>query len=707
MKSHRTRLRMTTKLAFAIVLSLSVQTGSLAFAERVNLTSQSLPSKALTAAAATVPTTYADTQTTLAPRSDGPKDAQEVTQFLDRFFANDAIKRKAGAVSVAVVRDGQVLATKGYGVVDQVSKAPVDPDKTTFRIASVSKIFTATAIMQLVDQGKLSLQDNIEKFLDGYKVKNPFNKPVTIAMLLTHTTGFEVRDPDASNFLFDSKTKPMSLKEATFNNFPSVVREPGTSYMYDNFASRLQGYIVEKVSGESFSDYVTKHVFKPLGMTSSSFTQTDDLVIRLAATYGPTGAANPFYELSPSPLPEGGVITTSSDMARYMNAFLNGGKAADGTVILSADSVKAMSTYHMSINAAVPDTTYGFEAPFLPSKVNGQFTIAKGGDILGFSSIVWFLPDSKTGIFVTYNTNGDLRDDLFGAFMDHYYAGQSTTVGEPGFQQQTQEELRSFEGLYSDLRSSTFITKVTASGKGKLTVFDAVNGQQELTQVGKLLFVDEKSKLLAFGLDPQGKVNYLKYSNPVSYSAKKPAALGFPDITADHPYAAYILSNQSLGLFADDPTKPFKPTDTVSRGTFIHALFTELNVPSSANPSEFVDIDSSPYAAEIQAAKEFGILTGTGSGKFEPERPILREEAAVIVERLLVISGQQPSPITHKLAPGTDSWAISAVNTMLNLKLYGPEVTVTNGVTDFASKRELNKQELAALQYLLLLPQQD
>ena len=148
--------------------------------------------------------------------SDGPQNATEVISFLDRFFASDAIKLKAGAVSISVVRDGQVLATKGYGVVDKTAKGTINPEQTTFRIASVSKVFTAAAIMQLVDQGKLSLDDNIEKFLDGYKLTNPFNKPVTIANLLTHTTGFEVRDPDSSNFLVDPNAKAISLKDAVF-----------------------------------------------------------------------------------------------------------------------------------------------------------------------------------------------------------------------------------------------------------------------------------------------------------------------------------------------------------------------------------------------------------------------------------------------------------------------------------------------------------
>lgn len=699
MKSYRIR-SMTVKLSAAAFLSLTIQTSAIAFAEQSNPVQFDVPA-AITSIAPTFAVPFADPEAML---SDGPHDANEVISFLDQFFASDAIKQKAGAISVAVVRDGQVLASKGYGVVNQTSKEPVNSDRTTFRIASVSKVFTAAAIMQLVDQGKLSLEDNVEKFLDGFKLTNPFDKPVTIANLLTHTTGFEVRDPDNSNFLVDPNAKALSLKDAVFTNFPPVVRVPGTSYMYDNFASRLQGYIVEKVSGENFERYASNHLFKPLGMTSTSFMQTEDLASRLATSYDPSGAPIPTYRLSPNPLPEGGLITTSADMAKFMNIFLSGGKAVDGTVILTPDSVKAMSTYQMSIDASVPDTTYGFEAPYLPTKTNGQFTIIKGGDVTGFSSLLWLMPETNTGIFVTYNKNSDLRDALISAFMDHYYAGHSTNFGDQGFQQQTQDELRHFEGLYRDLRSQTLLTRITAAGTGKLTVYDIVSGRHELKQVGKLLFLDEKGAPLAFKLDEQGHVSYLKYTNPVGYAAKTQDAAGFTDIPADHPYASYIHANQSLGLITNDPSTPFGPTNTVSRDAFVHAILKEFNVPPSVNPSDFKDTSRSPYEADIQAAKEIGLLTGIGKGQFEPNRPILREEAAVIIERLYAISGQQAPGLMPKLASGTDYWALTAVSLMVNLKLYGPEVTVTNGITDFGSKRALSKQELAAIQYLLLIP---
>ncbi|MFC4306670.1 serine hydrolase domain-containing protein [Cohnella boryungensis] len=244
----------------------------------------------------------------------GSRDTKEVEAFLDGFFAQDAVQQKAGAVAVSIVRDGKTLVSKGYGIIDQTSKSPVDANRTVFRIASVSKVFTAVAAMQLVEQGKMSLQDNIEKYLDGYEIVNPFDTPVTIEHLLTHTTGFEAREPSDASYVTDPSFEPVSLNKSIFDVFPPVVREPGTSYMYDNFATRLLGYIVQQASGESFGSYVQQHIFDPLGMNSSSYTLTEELANRLATSYDPANEALPLYDLSPREWPEGSMVSTASDM---------------------------------------------------------------------------------------------------------------------------------------------------------------------------------------------------------------------------------------------------------------------------------------------------------------------------------------------------------------------------------------------------------
>jgi CubicO group peptidase (beta-lactamase class C family) len=634
----------------------------------------------------------------------GPHDAKEVEAFLDGFFARADIKAKAGAAAVSVVQDGGILISKGYGVTGKSAKSGVDASRDTFRIGSVSKVFTAAAIMQLADQGKISLQDNIEKYLDGYTLTNPYDTPVTVEHLLTHTTGFEVREPADASYLYDTSRKPVSLKESIYDVFPPVVREPGTSYMYDNFASRLQGYLVQQVSGESFGSYVENHLFKPLGMNSSSFRVTPELADRLVPSYDGEGGAIPLYGFSPAEWPEGSMLSTASDMALFMEAFLNGGKAADGTVILSGESVKAMSSYRMVIHPDLPDTTYGFESPVIPARTKGEKVISKGGDILGYSSLLWILPDRRTGVFVSYNTNQDLRNDLFTAFMNHYYAGGQSPYEPKGYQVQAAEELGRFEGLYSDLRIK-LLTKVQANADGTLTVSDVLSRHQ-LKQIGELLFVDEEGNPLAFKADNEGHILYMKYSNLYSYASKLPEnPAGFPDVPANHPYAGDILSLRSLGFLTEELSEPFEPEQKVTRGAFIHTFNTIWSIPESSNPSLFKDTGNSPYQQDVQAAAEAGMLNGTGNGLFEPDRPILREEAAAIVYRLLTAAGIRVPGSTAVLAPGTSKWAADAVRSIVSWKLHGPEVTESDGMSDYGSLRALSKQEMAALLFRMLLPQ--
>ncbi|UPK41543.1 beta-lactamase family protein [Paenibacillus pabuli] len=633
----------------------------------------------------------------------GPKDAVEVETFLDMFFAKEKIKQKASAVAISVVRKGQVLLSKGYGVEEQKSKSPVDAERTTFRIASISKVFTAAAAMQLIEQGKLSLQDDIEKYLDGYKITNPFQTPVTIEDLLTHSTGFESTQPSDASYLTDQSIKPISLKKSIFDAFPKVVREPGTSYMYDNFASRLLGYIVQQVSGESFGEYVQRNIFEPIGMKSSSFTLTKELAGRMVTSYDPENNALPQYDLSPREWPEGSMISTASDMMLFMQTFLNGGRTAGGKVILSPASVKAMSTYHVAIHPDFPDMTYGFESPIEPNKTNGENVISKGGDITGFSSLLWMLPDNQTGVFVTYNANSDLRNDLFAAFMDHYYSGKPTTFEQKGFQSQTKAELAKFEGLYSDLRTK-FLTRVEATSDGTLTVSD-VTERHQLKQVGDLIFVDELGKPLAFNIDKDKQVTDLKYLNLFSYAVKlKEVQDSFPDVPANHPYSTYIFALKSLGLLSDDPAKLFEPQQSVTRGAFVHAFNAIWGIQPSSNPALFKDIDGSTFRGDIQAAAESGLLYGTSDGLFEPDRPILREEAAIIAFRLLAGNGIKEADASASLESGTSKWAVEAVSSAIKWKMHGPEVTESKGKIDYGSQRVMNKQEMAAFLFSMLLP---
>ena len=174
----------------------------------------------------------------------------------------------AGAV-VAVVKDGRVLFTKGYGYADVAAKQPVSADGTLFRIASISKLFTWTAVMQLVEQGRLDLDGDVNRYLD-FQIPATYAQPVTMRHLMTHTAGFQVTFPDYSTW---PGTRVWPLKEFLIRFLPRRIFPAGTTPAYSNYGAALAGYVVERISRQSFDEYVAEHIFKPLGMLRTTFVQ--------------------------------------------------------------------------------------------------------------------------------------------------------------------------------------------------------------------------------------------------------------------------------------------------------------------------------------------------------------------------------------------------------------------------------------------------
>src|SRR5690606_14333537 len=219
----------------------------------------------------------------------------------------------AGAV-VVVVKDGRVLLQKGYGYADIAERTPVDPADTLFRPGSISKLFTWTAVMQLVEQGKLDLDADVNQYLD-FEIPARDGKPATLRQIMTHTAGFE-EQIRALITAKDSEITP--LGEALKRWVPERIHEPGTTPAYSNYATAVAGYIVERVSGESFDDYVERHIFQPLGMAHSSFRQPlpPELLAKMSKGYSKASDGEPkdyeFISLAPA----GSLASTGADMAR-------------------------------------------------------------------------------------------------------------------------------------------------------------------------------------------------------------------------------------------------------------------------------------------------------------------------------------------------------------------------------------------------------
>ena len=315
------------------------------------------------------------------------------------------------SLAVVVVQGDSTLLSKGYGNESSRPVRPVDPDSTLFNIASVSKLFTATAAMQLVERDSLSLDDDVSRWL-GSEVVRGDGPTITLRHLLTHTSGLD------GAFMRDVVATPsdmISLRDY-FIRFPSMRgRPPGQEIRYSNVGMALVGRLVELGSGMPFDDYVERHVLHPLGMHHSTFRQppAQPLKSRIA-THG-SGPVPDVLLLSPS----GAMVSTASDMGRFMRAHL-----ADGTLggvrILAPARARQMRQTQWRASAAIPGVGLGF----FGSDLGGVSGVFHTGARTHFS-LMYLVPEHRLGIFVVHSMrqggpHQTLRTDFARALIERY-----------------------------------------------------------------------------------------------------------------------------------------------------------------------------------------------------------------------------------------------------------------------------------------------
>ena len=347
--------------------------------------------------------------------------ADDAAAWLDGFMPY-ALERGdvAGAV-VVVVKDGKVLFEKGYGYADIDKHIPVDPKATLFRPGSISKLYTWTAVMQLVEQGKLDLDKDVNGYLD-FVIPAYQGKPISLRNIMTHTTGFE---EIVKGLITEKPEQMVSIGDSVKNWIPDRVYAPGTTPAYSNYATALAGYIVERVSGEPFDRYINDHIFAPLGMAHSTFHQPlpDELKAGMSQGYPQATAPARGYELI-SMAPAGSLATTGDDMARFMIAHLQDGQFGDKQ-ILKPETAQQMHTTALTIIPNMPRMELGFyEQP-----INGRVVISHGGDTEYFHSDLYLYTGEHVGLYISMNSAGKeggahtIRQQLFELFSDRYFPG--------------------------------------------------------------------------------------------------------------------------------------------------------------------------------------------------------------------------------------------------------------------------------------------
>lgn len=349
----------------------------------------------------------------------------EIEDFSNSFFARAMPQLHIPGAAFVLVKDGKVIFMKGYGYADLEKHIRVVPDRTVFRVASVSKVFTATAVLQLAERGQLDLHANVNRYLKAFKVRDPYPQSVTSAELLTHSAGL---DDSVFNLAARRPSGVVPLGAFLANQMPPVMMPPGKIYSYSSFGIALEGYLVQEISGEPFDDYIGKNILQPLEMQRSGFRLTPELDANLATGYEYhhgryTAQPIDYFNIPPAV----GLYSTVSDMAHFLIAQMEGGKYGEKR-ILSDAFIQEMHRRQFAEDPRLAGRTYGFYERY----VNGQRAIGHGGNIRGFASLLMLVPRDHVGFFLVFNRDESrFEGDFIHSFFDRFYPETNNVPDEP------------------------------------------------------------------------------------------------------------------------------------------------------------------------------------------------------------------------------------------------------------------------------------
>jgi CubicO group peptidase (beta-lactamase class C family) len=458
-----------------------------------------------------------------APLAEEPAVADAIRVF-DKWVGQHIANRGVPGLSIAVVYDQEIVWARGYGYSDLEKSAPAIPS-TVYRIGSITKLFTSTAIMQLRDQGKLRLDDPVSLHLPWFAVPNPFpDAPeVTIRHLLTHTSGLqrEAAFPYWTDHVFPTRKE---LAGRVLDQ--DALNAPETTYHYSNLGMSLLGEIVTVVSGRPWADYVQEKILQPLGMSSTSAAPHEELRQRLATAYmlqGPDGTrpAMDYYETG-AIAPAGSIVSTVEDLSRFASLQFRGGPAG-GDQILKGSTLREMQRVHWVYDSFTGGRGLGFYV----SRRNGKNFVGHGGSIGANVANFLTVPSEKIAVIVAINA-----DDGSPATV----ARQAYNVISPSLLKVTRKpeapkpepdpEWQRYVGLYADPWGWEYEVMIL---NGELVIYgydyppydDATYGYTPLTPVEGSTFRRPNKDLVTFELDQDGNVVRMKRNNNYLFPIEK------------------------------------------------------------------------------------------------------------------------------------------------------------------------------------------
>ena len=456
----------------------------------------------------------------VAPSSSiGLNDPQEFAAFIDQFFNEEMSKAHVPGAAISVVKNGELFLAKGYGYANVEAQIPVVADRTLFRVASLSKLLTATAAMQLYEQHLLDLNADVNQYLPNFQLENPYPEPVTAAQMMMHTDGTTKRRIGLAARTAD-QMEP--LGDYLADHMPPVVWPPGKLYSYSSHSTALLGYLVERLSNNPFAEYVDRNILQPLQMRRSTFLQPlpPELATDLAVGYQyQSGEFKPVPFLYLNIAPAAAMSSTATDMANFMIAQLQEGQYGN-TEILQPETVRLMHAQHFTHHPMLPGTGYGFRERF----ENNIRMIGHLGSLRGYSSSLSLMPDRNIGIFIVSNSFNGIHEKLLNQLLDRYFPVENESPPLESLNL-SRTQLNRFTGTYRDLEypRDTFVKlsapferiNIKNGGNGSLVVstpslFFLSNAPTiRLIPVEPLLFRRSRDDAFtAFGENEKGQIAY-------------------------------------------------------------------------------------------------------------------------------------------------------------------------------------------------------
>ena len=447
----------------------------------------------------------------ITPASTHDLTVDDLGAFLDGLVPAYLQKQDIAGAVIAVVKDGKVLFAKGYGFADVAKQKPVSASDTLFRPGSISKLFTWTSVMQLVEQGKIDLDRDVNDYLD-FKIPPAFGKPITMRNIMTHTPGFE---ETAKDLFVPDASYMRPLDEYIKEHLPARIYPPGTVPAYSNYATTLAGYIVQRVSGKPFEQYVADNIFNPLGMHHTTFVQPlpPELLPLMSNGYQRASQPAKSFEFVQA-FPAGSVSTSALDMCNFMIAHLQDGQFGDAR-ILQTNTAKLMHARQWGYDPRLSAMALGFYEELK----NGHRIIGHGGDTDYFHSYLHLILDQNVGFFISVNSagKGEGSVDIFEKFLDRYFP----YTPPPGDKvATTKEDAARVAGFYIPSRrfDTSFLKLLNLPGQLKVTaqpdatiVVDLLkdpNGEpKKYEEIAPLLYREVHGQLhVGFQPDKQGKM---------------------------------------------------------------------------------------------------------------------------------------------------------------------------------------------------------